>query len=248
MKGEEKAVPAKSMHAGHRQRMKQRFFTGGLDGFAPHEILELLLYFSVPQRDTNPIAHRLMDTFGSLNAVLEAPAEELVKVAGITENSAALITLIRQISLAYMTESTADVRMLYTLDEVGQYLRPRFFGLKNEHVVLLSLDNMCRVLNCTTVYKGSVNATEVSARVLLTQALRDNATVAVLAHNHPNGLAIPSVEDIRTTEKLVKSFLTADIQLVDHMIFAEGDYISMWSSPSLRTAFANVHTPFYRDI
>lgn len=136
-----------------------------------------------------------------------------------------------------MRTSSSFGTVLNSIHEVGQYILPKFLGLKNEAVVLLSMDNRRKVLNCTTIFEGSVNATEINVRLALQQALRDNATVAVLAHNHPNGHAFPSADDIESTKILVKAMALADVRLVDHIIISEDDFVSMAQTPSLQYIF-----------
>ena len=219
-----------NVHSGHRLRMKKRFLTEGLDGFAPHEIIELLLYFGVPVKDTNELAHELLDRFGSFAGVIEAPFEDLVQVKGISDHTATLICLCRELCRKYYEAKFSLSTVMGSIEDMGAYIMPKFFGRRTEAVVLLSMDNRRKVLNCSVVYEGSVSATEVNIRLLLQQALRDNATMAVIAHNHPNGHAVPSESDIRTTEVVRRALKVAGVQLVDHLIFSEDDYISLRQS------------------
>ena len=142
---------ATSIHKGHRERLKARFLEEGLDNFTDIQVLELLLFYAIPQKDTNPIAHELLDHFGSLSQVLEAPVEELKKVNGIKDNAATLLSLITQISRYYQVDCSQRVEVLTTLDACGAYLVPRFFGRSNETVFLLCLDAKCKVLSCKEV-------------------------------------------------------------------------------------------------
>ena len=230
-------VKAKNPHDGHRGRVKLRFLKEGLHNFAPHEVIELLLFFGIPVKDTNELAHELLERFGSLSGVLEAPYEELKRVKGISDHVASLICFCCQLSHRYYGDKLSFGTVLNSIHEVGQYILPKFLGLKNEAVVLLSMDNRRKVLNCTTIFEGSVNATEINVRLALQQALRDNATVAVLAHNHPNGHAFPSADDIESTKILVKAMALADVRLVDHIIISEDDFVSMAQTPSLQYIF-----------
>ena len=227
----------KNMHDGHRLRVKQRFLHEGLQHFAPHEIIEMLLFFGVPVRDVNGLAHVLLERFGSLSGVLEAPFEELKRVKGVSDHVATLICFCCQLSRAYYEDKMSLGTVLNSIHEVGKFILPKFMGMKNEAVVLLSMDNRRKVLNCTTVFEGSVNATEINVRLVLQQALRDNATVAVLAHNHPNGHAFPSADDVQTTVTLYKALAVAGVRLVDHLIVSEDDFVSMAQTPSLHDIF-----------
>ncbi len=226
-----------NLHRGHRDRVKQRFLKEGLQHFAPHEVVEMLLFFGVPMKDTNELAHILLNHFGSLSALLEAPVAELKKVKGVSDHVAVLIHFIAELTQVYYEDKTSVGTLLNCIEDVGELLMPKFWGRKNETVILLSMDNRRKVLNCSVICEGSVNATQVSLRLILQQALRDNATVVILAHNHPNGHAFPSAEDIETTKTLIRSLKMVDVSLVDHLIFSEEDYISMAQTPSLKPIF-----------
>ena len=220
-------VKAKNPHDGHRGRVKLRFLKEGLHNFAPHEVIELLLFFGIPVKDTNELAHELLERFGSLSGVLEAPYEELKRVKGISDHVASLICFCCQLSHRYYEDKLSFGTVLNSIHEVGQYILPKFLGLKNEAVVLLSMDNRRKVLNCTTIFEGSVNATEINVRLALQQALRDNATVAVLAHNHPNGTPTPSQEDFDMTDRLQRTLSELGLELVDHCVVARSNFTSI---------------------
>jgi DNA repair protein RadC len=222
---------SQSIHTGHRQRMKERFLSEGLDHFTDIQVLELILFYCIPQKDTNPIAHALLNHFGSLSQVLEASPAELQKVKGIGENTATFLHLITQVGRYYLVDRVQRLEILPTIEACGNYLVPRFFGRKVETVFLLCLDAKCKVLCCKEVGEGSVNSAGISIRRIVETALGANATSVVLAHNHPSGLALPSEEDILTTKRLYMALQTVDIVLADHIVVAEGDYVSMAQSP-----------------
>ena len=219
-----------SIHDGHRQRLKDRFRQEGLDKFDEIQVLELLLFYAIPQRDTNPLAHRLLEHFGSLAQVLEAPAEELEKVSGVGSNVATLLTLTTALARYYMVSRGNQTVALTTTEMCGDYLLPYFVGRRNETVFLLCLDAKCKVLGCKEVGEGSVNSAIVPIRRIVEMALGMNATTVVLAHNHPSGLAIPSGEDVQTTRRLAVALDTVDITLADHIVVADDDYVSMTQS------------------
>lgn len=219
-----------SIHDGHRQRLKDRFHQEGLDKFDEIQVLELLLFYAIPQRDTNPLAHRLLEHFGSLAQVLEAPAEELEKVSGVGSNVATLLTLTTALARYYMVSRGNQTVALTTTEMCGDYLLPYFVGRRNETVFLLCLDAKCKVLGCKEVGEGSVNSASVPIRRIVEMALGMNATTVVLAHNHPSGLAIPSGEDVQTTRRLAVALDTVDITLADHIVVADDDYVSMTQS------------------
>ena len=221
---------SQSIHTGHRQRMKERFLSEGLDHFTDIQVLELILFYCIPQKDTNPIAHALLNHFGSLSQVLEASPAELQKVKGIGENTATFLHLITQVGRYYLVDRVQRLEILPTIEACGNYLVPRFFGRKVETVFLLCLDAKCKVLCCKEMGEGSVNSAGISIRRIVETALGANATSVVLAHNHPSGMALPSAEDIQTTRRVAAALNTVDILLADHIVVADDDFVSMVQS------------------
>lgn len=219
-----------SIHNGHRQRLKDRFLRDGLDGFTEIQILELLLFYAIPQKDTNPIAHALLDRFGSLSRVLDAPAAKLQEVDGIKANAATYLKLMKEVGRAYEVSKAKEETVLPTIEDCGEYLKPFFRGRKNEVVFLLSLDAKLKVLACRQVGEGSVNYASVPIRRVVEMALEDGASSVMLAHNHPSGLALPSPDDIQTTRRLAAALSAVEIGLIDHIVVADNDYVSMVQS------------------
>lgn len=217
-------------HDGHRQRLKERFLLEGLDNFNELQVLELLLFYVIPRQDTNPLAHRLLDQFGTLSQVLEAPLEELEKVPGIGKNAAAFLHLIREAGRYYQVSRTKQEKILNTTEKCTRYLTSVFMGRRNETVFLLCLDAKCKLLCCREIAEGSVNSASISTRRIIEIALGVNATSVVLAHNHPSGLAIPSGEDVHTTHRIASALQTVEITLADHVIVADGDAVSLLQS------------------
>ena len=202
-----------SIHRDHRQRLRDRFLKEGLDNFDELYVLELLLFYCIPRVDTNPIAHRLLDHFGSLNNVLNATAEELEKVEGIGKNTSTFLSLITQVGRYYQVRQSEPGKILRTIDQCGNYLVPYFFGREQETVFMLCLDAKCKVICCKMVGEGSVNSANIPIRRVVEMALAANATTVILAHNHPSGLAIPSADDILTTQRIAAALKTVEIVL-----------------------------------
>lgn len=219
-----------SIHSGHRQRLKQRFLREGLEHFDDVNALELLLFFALPRQDTNPTAHALLQQFGSLAAVLEAPAEALAQVPGVGEHAAVLLKLTTAMSRRYMVSRQEARPILSSVSQCGDYLVPRFFGLRDENVCLLCLDAKCKVISCQLVGQGSVNSAGVPIRRIVEYALNANATSVVLAHNHPSGIALPSEDDVAATARLAAALNGVGIILADHIIVADDDFVSLVDS------------------
>lgn len=229
-----------AMHDGHRQRLKELFEKEGLDNFHEVQVLELLLFYCIPRQDTNPIAHRLLERFGRLSQVLEAPVSELEKVEGMGKHSALFLRIVTEAGRYYMVNRAMDSKILDTTEECGRFLVPHFHGRRNETVFLLSLDAKCKRLSCKEIGEGSVNSAGVPVRRIVETALAANATSVVLAHNHPSGLALPSAEDIQTTQRLAAALDTVDITLADHIIVADEDFVSLVQSGYYRPAYGGL--------
>ena len=234
---------ATSIHSGHRERMRKRFEIGGLASFEQHEIVEMLLFYGVPRRDTNPLAHELVNTFGSLMGVLDAPKEELMRIDGVSENVAIMLNFAGAVSREYFRRQAQSGRILNNTAEMGKFALAQLLGAQREQVLLISLDHQCRVLNSSKIAEGSVNATEINFRLLLQTALRFNASAVILAHNHPNGFALPSRQDVQSTIAVNQAFAQAGICLVDHLIIADNDFVSMKETSALSHIFSLPSAP-----
>ena len=205
-------------HDGHRDRMKKRFLRHGLSSFDDHNVLELLLFYAVPRQDTNDLAHRLLETFGSLDRVFEALPEELMRVSGVGENTAALIRLVPEVTKRCLIVQESAERILPDRESVGRYLVPRFMNQRTEIVMLLCLDARMCVLDCRQIGSGGLSSASFSIRDIVQQCLLRNARYAVLAHNHVNGVAIASSEDIYTTREVQKALDLVGVRLLEHII------------------------------
>lgn len=219
-----------SMHNGHRQRLKDRFLQEGLDHFDEKHALELLLFYCVPRVDTNPLAYGLLEHFGSFDAVLDASPKELMEVPGVGENVAAFLSLLKSAWRYYEVASRKKQKALTSVEKCGEYMRPYFVNRNVETVYLLCLDAKCKVLCCKMIGEGSVNSAAISVRKIVETAINANATTVILAHNHPSGLALPSGDDVQTTQRLARALQSVEIILADHLVFAEDEFVSIVQS------------------
>ena len=217
---------------GHRQRVKDRFRKEGLDSFEEVHVLELLLFYAVAQKDTKPLARCLLDRFGSLAAVLSASREELETVPGVGENIATFLTLVTETGRYYRTAQAKEEIKLDSVDSYGAFFLEKLFGRRKETVCMVCLDAKCKMLTCQIVGEGDVNSAKIPIRRMVEIALGANATSVILAHNHPSGIAVPSKEDYAATENLAKALGAMGIVLLDHVVVADDDYISMVLSGS----------------
>ena len=219
------------IHDGHREKMRRRFLSGGLEQFADHEALELLLYYAIPRRDTNPIAHALIDRYGSLSAVLAAPVEDLQKVEGIGESAAILLKLVpRLCAKARLADADRQELILNTASRAGAYLLERFYGEQNEVIYQLCLDRKGKLLACKKLGEGSIASAALDVRKLVENAILHSASSVVLAHNHPSGIASPSHEDYTATDRARNALETIGVALADHIIVADGDFVALAES------------------
>ena len=226
-----------NIHAGHRKRMKAQFLKNGMANLEPHIVLELLLYYSIPQGDTNPLGHRLIDRFGSLSAVFDAPYEELIQVDGIGEQSAVLIKLIPELCRRYQEDREHGGERVFSSDEALRLVRPKFFGRKTEAVVLLLLDSRGKTLYCDIINEGSVNAAPIYANQIVRLVARYEASTAVLAHNHPSGQPMPTSGDISATRRIIWALDSLGVLLHDHLIVTDTDFLSMNGCGLLKTLY-----------
>ena len=208
------------MHKDHRTRVKNRFLAEGLDHFEPHNILELLLFYAIPQKDTNELAHTLIDRFGSLENVFDASYQDLLTVPGIKEHSATLIKMIPALARRYSIEKNKSGESLCDVDAWGKYFVSRYVGVNIETVFLLLLDNKFNVIDCVKLHEGSVNSSAVNIRKMTEIIFSKNAPMVVLAHNHPSGVAIPSGADMDLTLDLFRAFQVLDITFLAHILVA----------------------------
>ncbi len=217
-------------HNNHRQRVYQRYLKEGLDSFAPHEVLELLLFYAIPRRDVNPLAHRLIEHFGSLNGVLDAHPMELSKVKGMSERSAILLSMMRPLMGRYQLSRHKDKVKLTTWGKVQCYARDLIATHKEEVCYLLCIDSKGALICAKLLGRGTVSEVDVPIRRVVEETLRYHAAQVMLVHNHPGGEALPSRGDIQYTQQLSQALSAMEIPLVDHIIVAEGDVYSFKQS------------------
>lgn len=215
------------VHDGHRKRIKERFAENGLDGFNDHNAVELLLFYALPRKDTNELAHKLLKHFGSLTALLEADYSELCAFDGIGENAAVLLKLIPQLSKRYQEQKSLPAKRITCIEAAGNFFVAKFMYETNEYAYGMFLDSKNAIINIKQISSGVVNATEIGVRQLVETALKCKASGVILAHNHPQSPPIPSREDEYCTSLIKQALSMVDIELIDHIIVGEGKFQSM---------------------
>ena len=217
--------------AGHRLRLLERFSRSGISSLHPHEILELLLTYPIPRKDTKPIARKLLDHYKSISAVLNAPVEELMLIEGIGYRSACLFPLLREIIAYCLKEKYEKQEIISHRKDVEEYLRFFFGQRRDEYVAALFLDNANHVLKTDIISAGTVNQCAVYPRTIIERALRCSAASVILAHNHPGGGLTPSEPDWIITERLFAVGKLLEIPLLDHIIISRHKVISLRDLP-----------------
>lgn len=216
-----------TMHEGHRRRLRERFRLEGLESFAPHEVLELLLFYARARGDVNPLAHRLLETFGSLKGVLEAPVDQLTTVEGVGEETATLISMMVPMFRRYEMCLCEDVARLKFFKDVKEYCRALLTGLRKERFYVICVSNQMKVLGRRMVAEGSLSEVPAYPRLVMETALNHNAYGVILCHNHPGGEALPSLGDVEVTRSLEALLAQVGVALMEHIIVAEGQVYSM---------------------
>lgn len=223
-------------HAGHRERIRKRFAENGLTGFAEHEILELLLTFAIPRVNTNPQAHRLIDTFGSLNGVLEASQKELESVQGIGPQASTLLSMLLPILRVYERNKALPRPRLSTYADIVAFCRTLFLGKNWEEFYVLCLDADLNLLSAKRIARGTPTEVNALPRLVLEELLQSHAAGAVITHNHPSANASPSQEDVDVTLTIDQLLKGVGIRLYDHVLIAgEREYsffAHRWLEPS----------------
>lgn len=222
-----------NIHEGHRQRVKDRFLRFGVDSFTDVQLLEALLFYAVPKKDTNETAHLLLDTFGGTFAkVLEADYNELIKVKGVGENAASLLKFFQMASKRYLISSFAaeddEVKKRVTGQSfLCDYCNNLFLGCKNEVLYAIALDNELVVRCHEVISEGDPGRVNLPARRIVEFALKNNCDRIALAHNHPNGSSQASRNDISATADLAEVLEGLGIELIDHIIVGKYGATSM---------------------
>ena len=224
------AEKKRAIHTGHRGRVKEEFLTRGIEGWPDHRVLELILFYAIPQGDVNPLAHELVDRFGSLSGALDALPEELMKVKGMGEHSAAMLKLFPAVMGRYLEGRTEPGQIVHTVEEAGHVLAPYLYGSRNEMVYVLCLDAKEKLLGVRKISEGNNSSSDVTIRRVAEECLALRASFCYLAHNHVSGIALPSPEDMNTTNVVRIALEPLGVRLVDHLVFVDGDLVSIRES------------------
>ena len=219
----------RSVHEGHRERLRNKFLTNGFESFEDHEIIELLLFYAIPRGNTNPIAHDLINRFGNLRGVLDATPEELEGIKGLGSAGVTFFKVMISALKEYEIQSS-EFLQLDTTKKLRDYFSKDFIGIKKEEIHLVTLDDKLNLINCHIVARGGISTVPVNIRKMVQMCIEDNSETIVLAHNHPMGEARPSPEDIRATKQIARALKGVGIFLADHIVCSPTETYSMYES------------------
>jgi DNA repair protein RadC len=210
--------------------MRELFQKSGFSEMSQEQILEFILFYAIPRKDTKPVAIRLLDKFGSFSGVIDAGEDELSEVEGIGAATAFYLKMFREVFGIYLLEKKDKQEGRYSLNKIGSALQQSFMNVNKEIAILLCLDSSLNIISQVELSQGSYDHIELDARAVIQAALYNNSTHVILAHNHPGSTAIPSRDDIESTLSLQRILKEQDIILLDHLIFSNKDFISLYQS------------------
>jgi DNA repair protein RadC len=210
---------------GHRKRLRDRLLTAGPEALADHEMLEIVL-FSLPRRDTKPLARALLSRFGSFARVIAAPIQDLLAVDGLGEAGVAALKSVQAAALRLMRAEVIDQPVLSNWERLMDYLNAELSRERIEQFRVLFLDNRNRLLADEAQQRGTVNHTPVYPREVAKRALELHATALILVHNHPSGDPTPSRDDIAMTQQIKAAAAALSIALHDHIVVGNGRWLS----------------------
>lgn len=216
----------KPHYEGHRARLRERYRLSGFEGFRPYETLELLLTYAIPRKDVKPIAKALIERFGDLRGVLDAPIEELMQLDGLSENSATFLHIVRDSWALYLRDCSKQTSRISSTSALLNYCQVAMSGLKDEHIRVIFLNAQNDVITDEVLSRGSVDHSYVDPRKVMERALKHNATAIILVHNHPGGSCKPSKDDMVLTSALAEAARHLRIALHDHLIICKTGYYS----------------------
>ena len=218
---------SKVSHEGHRKRMKQRFLSEGMDSFNDYQVLEMLLYYGIPYKDTNATAHVLFEKYGSLSGVFGADYRELSETPGISSHVAILIKMVPELTRRYSMDRWKEKTQITDSKNAGLYATSLFIGIEYEAFYMICLDSQSRVIMPVLISEGTIDEAMIYPRVIVENALRHKAAIVILSHNHPGGSTEPSPADIEMTKKLQGTLEIISVKIMDHIIVAGEKYTSL---------------------
>lgn len=228
-----------NFNLGHRERLRAEFIEAGEEALPDYKILEMLLFYGIPRKDTRQLAKALISRFGSLSGVLEADIDELKSENGMTINAACLIKLVLPMAKRYFSNKDDKGLVLRSFDDIGKFVVGKYFAEKGEKAILICMKRTGKVLGVKVLAEGDFDSAAISIRTIIGHIINTGATSVVLAHNHPSGIALPSPEDICITKQIADAIKAISVNFIDHIIVSNDDYVSMAQSKEFREIFSD---------
>jgi len=230
-----KTTKVANPHAGHRQRFRTRYIKGGgLDAFADHEVVEFLLYYGIPQKNTNQIAHKILKEFGKLHNLFEASPKQIMARTGLTENTATLLSMVSQLAKRYQYDKWEKRIVFEDSKQIGEYMKIAFIDQSLECFYMMCLDNGMALRGLELLEKGTLDSVELHPHKIVDFALMNKASYVVLAHNHPSGDERISEADLNATVDIVQQLRPFNVYVLDHFIMVGEKYISLAENGFMR--------------
>lgn len=220
------ALKEKPHYHGHRDRLRGRFLEGGANALQDYELLELVLFMAIPRKDVKPLAKTLLDRFGGLPELMNAEISELIKIDGISENTAIGIKAITETAHRAMKQDIMQKPVLNSWTRLMDYCHATMAHETKEHFRILFLNKKNEMIADEIQSSGTVDHTPAYPREIMKRALELGATALILVHNHPSGDPKPSQADIDMTHEIIRSALPFKIVIHDHIIISRNDYAS----------------------
>ena len=237
----------KKIHAGHRQRLKDKVREGGLRVLEDHEVLELLLTYTIPQKDTNPTGHELLNAFGNLAGVLNADYKELKKVRGVGEETALFLSLFTQVFETYLADKTKKDIFLRNTKACVNFFRDNYAIQNNEILYVICLNSMFKFIKTFEIRGYNESSISFDIKQITEQITGKNIKNIVLCHTHPSGNVAPSNEDVDATISILQICCLLNVNLCDHLIFNETEHFSFGGSGLLYKLYNNCENQFPKN-
>lgn len=214
------------LHAGHRDRLRQRFIKSGPGAFEDYELLEMVLFSAIPRRDVKPLAKTLLKKFGSMNSVFGADVKDLQKVKGLSENSAVLIKSIHALVLRMLLEDVKNKPVLSSWQKLIDYCYVSMANEKREQFRVIFLNRRNQIIADEVQQVGTIDHAPVYPREIIKRALDLGASALILVHNHPSGDPEPSDSDIAMTAEIIRAGKALEVMVHDHLIISKNGHVS----------------------
>ena len=218
---------SENLHSGHRKRMRNKCLSDNMESFTDHELIEMLLYYCIPMKDTNELAHKIIDECGNLAILMETKPQDLMNRCGISEGTAVFFAITSEIMKRCDRQKWEKKRTLSSAEEAGKFAVSLLSYEIYECFYVICLDSQSRIINFVKLSQGNIDEININIREIAETAIRYKATSVILAHNHPGGSLIPSYQDIDATSRISSCLNLMDIEVYDHIIVADNKYYSM---------------------